>query len=1122
MSESPTSLAAPADVRICLLNSPRLSPADGQERVLERKDAALIAMLAQDGPTQRARIATCLWPSVSERQARTNLRQRLFRLRQQAGGDIVRDDGALRLADNIGLDVIESLRALTTDPAAAAGELLGAHDYGEHEELERWVASARERWRSQRTKRIEERAGELEAQHDFAAALPYAQRLVDEEPLREQAHRRLIRLHYLRGDRAAAMAAFGCCREYLLSELGVEPDEETLQLARLVESGGASAPPRPVPRPIGVLRPPRLIGREAQWQRLQAIADAPGGALILGEAGIGKSRLLSEVAATRCALACSARPGDAALPFAFLARLVRAAVQAFGPVQTDWARLELARIVPEIGDAPAGSPDVLRLHQALLQTLRHARKAGLSVVAVDDLHFADAASLELLPALLAEGREMRLAWLLASRTGDSSRELQGLHGDESAGIEQVRLGPLEAHSVQVLLESLAIPGFDAAAWAPSLTRHTGGNPMFLLETLIALLDRDAGTLAAPPRDLPVPAQIGELIERRLRQLHPDALKLARLAALAGPDFSVDLAAEVLAKHPLEIADDWRELESALVIRDNAFAHDLIFEATLRSVPAAIARDLHARIAERLERRGVEARRVAAHWQAAGHSLDAGRQFRAAAKAALAAGLRREEAEALRCAAEAFAECGQHDDRFEALCDRVGALVQSAGSDAANSAASELLELARTEYQRLRASVALSEVQIVRGDFAAVACAMPEALRAAESNGNAELAVLAARRLAVALVNTGRGDEACEILLSRLANAERSLDVHGQGEFMGELGTVLERSDRRAQGRLFQTRGIDLALQCGDLSTAVTGLANLAISQFYAGELPDAVDCIERGMRLRRDDASGQGLGAGIEMSHANMLRDLGRYREALPTLERVLAAFRDEGNELWSANVEAHLALLWIALGQNARAQALVAKAAPAGVPPFIAARRLTVAAQLLRIQGRAAHRPLEEATRLLEGADRADVRLILQMERSLQLDPASAVDLCASTVAESERRELHGLRVGATLRWIEAALRNGDVQSAAHLAQGVAEELPRLTPPGFYLPEGWWIVQGALDAADDRRAADFALRRAADWIRGTALPNVPDEFRDGFLHRNPINRAVLAAASRQLRTTDS
>ncbi|HWH81378.1 MAG TPA: hypothetical protein VNU71_03990 [Burkholderiaceae bacterium] len=134
--------------------------------------------------------------------------------------------------------------------------------------------------------------------------------------------------------------------------------------------------------------------------------------------------------------------------------------------------------------------------------------------------------------------------------------------------------------------------------------------MFALETLKDLVLSGAPIAA---ERLPSPTTVGALVERRLSQLSAPALKLARVAALAGANFSASLAAAVLDLHPLDIAEPWRELEAALVIRDGAFAHDLILKATRASVPEAIARLLHRRIAERLQADEALPARIAPHW-----------------------------------------------------------------------------------------------------------------------------------------------------------------------------------------------------------------------------------------------------------------------------------------------------------------------------------------------------------------------------------------------------------------------------------------------------------------------------------------------------------------------------
>ena len=94
-----------------------------------------------------------------------------------------------------------------------------------------------------------------------------------------------MRLHYLRGDRAAALAAFDRCCDVLERTLGVAPDAETEALrARVAASSLPADATQPRPLPVSVLRPPRLIGRDAEWQRLHADWSAGQPSLVAGEA----------------------------------------------------------------------------------------------------------------------------------------------------------------------------------------------------------------------------------------------------------------------------------------------------------------------------------------------------------------------------------------------------------------------------------------------------------------------------------------------------------------------------------------------------------------------------------------------------------------------------------------------------------------------------------------------------------------------------------------------------------------------------------------------------------------------------------------------------------------------
>lgn len=1111
-------------LRIELLGAPRLITAAGAVHSLERRDAALIALAAVKGGVSREHAARLLWPDAALKNAQGCLRQRLFRLRRIAGAQLLEGDGGLLgLGAGVAHDLADFALRLPADSRAADGELLDGLHYDDLGEFDRWLAAAREQWRIVRRRLLAQVAEALEADGRVEQALPYAERLVAEDALAEHAHRRVIRLHYRRSDRSAALAAFERCRAVLVDEIGAAPAAETRELMRLVErSEAVQLDPTARPTPVALLRPPRLVGRQAEWLAAERAWARGRPVLLRGEPGIGKSRFAGDFARARSgAPVCAARPGDAALPYALLARLLRQLVQRHGPPVDEWVRHELAHLVPELGPVAVLQADALRLRQALGQALAQWAAGGWSALVIDDLQFADAASLEALFDWLAQDLPHPVGRLITVRSGEMPAALVAWLGAQPRDhLTQIDLEPLAHDEIVALLDSLAVPGLEPQRWAEPLLRHTGGNPLFVLETLIALLDEGPAALATGPAELPAPQGVGQMIERRLGQLSAPALKLARVAALSGQDFSVELAGAVLGQHPLDVADAWRELEAAQVIRDSGFAHDLIHEAARREVPQAIAQALHGLIAAHLQAQGTPPARVAAHWSAAGNWLAAGLQYRAAAAAACSVSRRHDEADALLGAAQCFERCNRPAQRFEALSVRVGALVQhSAG--AARQAALELLSLARGDVERALSHVVNSEVQIVFGEFASVIDAMPEAIVAADAAGDLELALLARRRLAVALVYSGRNDEACALLLDRTAVAASLPSLRSRGEYFAELGTVLERADRRREGQHYLQKGIELALRAGDRATAATGMANLGINHYSSGELRQAADCMQRGLRLREDEHTAAGLGAGIEMTLACALRDLGHFDTAIGLFERALATFSAEANPLWTANTRTHLALLWLALGQAARAQRALG-AADDGAPGFIVARRLAVQAQLRRVQqGWREPQRLVDALAAMAGADRPIVRLAIQLEHCLHAEPAEAIKLSRCTIEEAEQRELPGFAVGARVRLVEALTRYGDAEAAAAVARvAVAALQLELAPPAFYVPEAWLALHAAFAASGDERSAARALDAGVIWIKGTALPHVPEPFRESFVHRNPVNRQLLTAVARRLAPT--
>ncbi len=378
-------------------------------RPLERKHAALLAWLSLEGPTPRSRLAGLLWPDVGEERARGNLRQRLLKLRTDAG-DVVQDsNGVLSLSPTVQLQ----------PPEPAGAELLQSLAFDDCEAFARWLEGQRETARDRRKRDWLAEVREAAQGQRLDDALYAADQLLQTDRESEEAYRVLMEVYYLRGDHAAALSAWDRCREMLRQLYGVLPSPATQQLgqtilaaaqsAQAVQAAWAPTPAATRNLPISVLRPPRLVGRSAAMRQLVAGWQAGHVLVVAGEAGLGKSRLLGDWAAALgpCA-AAAARPGDAVQPYAALSRLVLAVVDRF-TLPTDTAdALHAARLLPRLASLAGATVAPVRTdHErslallALGRWLGSAAQRGCLALVLDDLQFADDASLAAL-AVLAE------------------------------------------------------------------------------------------------------------------------------------------------------------------------------------------------------------------------------------------------------------------------------------------------------------------------------------------------------------------------------------------------------------------------------------------------------------------------------------------------------------------------------------------------------------------------------------------------------------------------------------------------------------------------------------------------------------------------------------------------
>jgi DNA-binding SARP family transcriptional activator/tetratricopeptide (TPR) repeat protein len=1063
----------------------------GTRQLLQPKTAGLLAYLALCGETARRTLATLLWPKVSDAVAAANLRQCLFRLHKQAGGEMAVGKVTLRLAGHVEHD------AASAHGDASRGELLQGLDFADCPEFLDWLTAVRGRERQSRSDAIVGDSERLEAAGDLDAALALALTHLAAAPLEEHAHRRVIRLHYLRGDNAAAMAAFDHCEAVLRAELDAAPSAQTLSLGETLKSAS-----RPTPSiaaraiPPAVLRPPIVVGRAPMLLALRDAWAERRAFLVVGDAGMGKSRLLEEFAmqashAEALIVVSRARPGDDHVPYASMLRV-------------------LAAVRAKVAD-PHTVLDGQRIADTAVTQLAAAPPANLHGVVVDDLHFADAASLELLTSLACSEQPGRPCWGFSMRASEGSPALRAMCDKllDAQVVDRVPLAPLGVAEMSELLDSLAIDATRAEGIAASLVQHTGGNPMYALETIkLALL---TGSLA--PDRLPKPASVGALIERRLQQLSESALKLARVAAIAGPDFDVALAEHVLDMRALALADAWRELEAAQILRGSQFAHDLVYEAALASIPAAIAAHVHATVAGWLEARPHEPARVARHWLAAGREAAALKSLHAAATAARAAMRRKEEAALLEQAARIEEDLGDTRAAFHTLAELADTCLALERSHYDRGLPARLIALAEDDAMRGEGLRISASIDAEFGDFDLARDAARDALAIAERIGDAKLAAESNQVLAVALSMLGDSEGATRAMLAAEPWMVAHAEPPGRIAFHGELAVTLDNADRHAEAQRFHRLALEGAKASREYDSLMVVHSNLSVSLSCSGRLDAAIDNALTAERLRamnRDTTPKPSTTPGMLM---RLLRDAGRYGEAMRWAELARSEFETQF-AVWLPLQLAQEAWLWVHLGQHRRADAALQRAREAAsATGWIDAVIQYRQGQLERALGRDPRALFEAALAAFDVEGRRITRAAIRLDLASSLPPAEGRELALSVLEESEARGQGGLALSARVRVVQCLLDGGEIDAAAEHARRALALEPGIATDDVYRGELWWQAQRALDAAGLRDEARAPRRTATQWIERIVAEELPPSMRHAFVEANPVNRALLRLA---------
>ena len=387
-----------------------------------------------------------------------------------------------------------------------------------------------------------------------------------------------------------------------------------------------------------------LAGRSAELARLDtawaaAVRGRHRGVFVVGEPGIGKTRLAAELAARtpdavvlygRCdeGLAPPAQPFAQALS-AYVAACpvdeLRVQLGGSGPHLLSLVP-GLAARVPGIGEPAATDPDLERLRtlDAVTDLLAAAAAVTPMLLVLDDLHWADELSLHLLRHVLVATRPMRLLMVATYRDTEPARS--ALLGEITTGlarrqdVERIELGPLAEGDVAAILADAG----RARQLARSVRHATEGNPFFVGEVVHALADDGDPAATVTPR-------VRDVVRWRLNRLPTGAAELLAAAAVIGLEFDADVVAAAVrldddpALDLLEAAEAARLIRPAGALDRFAFTHALVREAIVSEVTAARRVRMHARVARALElaagRRAVPAADLAAHFSAAGGLVD---------------------------------------------------------------------------------------------------------------------------------------------------------------------------------------------------------------------------------------------------------------------------------------------------------------------------------------------------------------------------------------------------------------------------------------------------------------------------------------------------------------------